>query len=129
MNILKKIAFSLLMTVVLFSVFIFIGYTGLFVVLETKFYNKHAEQIYKERVQKESDYINTYIDENKQRYKAVLNDLDIQKIYTSQWDEKYILKLHNLFKLLLEQYPGIEFVWFYDKKGLIQYHRFCREKC
>lgn len=79
MNILKKIALSLLMTVVLFSVFVFIGYTGLFLMLETKFYNKHVEQIYREQVQSEVNEINAYVKENKIRFRTVLDDLDIQK--------------------------------------------------
>lgn len=121
MNTLQKVAFSLIITVVLFSIFIFIGFTGLFSVLETKFYNKRIEQVYIQRVEEEAKQIEIYNNENKERFLSILKDIDIQKIFTSQWDEQYILKLHNLFQLFLEQYPGIEFVWFYDEKGLIHY--------
>ncbi|MHA1668667.1 MAG: hypothetical protein ACTSUR_08420, partial [Candidatus Heimdallarchaeaceae archaeon] len=121
MNALQRIALSLLITVILSSIFVFLAFTGLFSAFELEFFNKRVQTINQNELTKKIDDINTFNKNYQERFKSILDDLDIQKIYTSQWDEEYITKFHNLIRLFEEEYKGIQFIWFYDDKLLIHY--------
>ena len=121
MNALQRIALSLLITVILSSIFVFLAFTGLFSAFELEFFNKRVQTINQNELSNKIENISTYHYKYQERFTSILNDLDIQKIYTSQWDEEYITKFHNLIHLFEEQYQGIQFIWFYDDKFLIHY--------
>ncbi|MHA1667271.1 MAG: hypothetical protein ACTSUR_01335, partial [Candidatus Heimdallarchaeaceae archaeon] len=121
MNALQRIALSLLITVILSSIFIFMAFTGLFSSFELEFFNKRVQAINQNELLVKIDDISSFHAKYKERFNSILLDLNIQKIYTSQWDEDYIIKFHNLIRLFEEEFRGIQFIWFYDEKLLIHY--------
>ena len=121
MNTLQKIALSLLITVIIFSIFVFFAFTGLFSNFELGFFNKRIQEINKSELHKKIEDISLFHRQYINRFDSILEEMDVQKIYTSQWDEEYIVKFHNLIKLFEEEYKGIQFIWFYDNKLQIHY--------
>ena len=121
MNALQRIALSLLITVILSSIFVFLAFTGLFSAFELEFFNKRVQTVNQNELSNKIENISTYHNKYQERFKSILNDLDIQKIYTSQWDEEYITKFHNLIRLFEEEYQGIQFIW--AKKPMIKYKK------
>ncbi len=60
MNALQRIALSLLITVILSSIFVFLAFTGLFSAFELEFFNKRVQTINQNELTKKIDDINTF---------------------------------------------------------------------
>ncbi|MDA3939313.1 MAG: hypothetical protein PF693_08400, partial [Spirochaetia bacterium] len=88
MTSLQRIALSLLITVILSSIFIFLAFTGLFSSFELEFFNQRVQTINQNELKRKFKDINLFHTNYQKRFNSILNDLDIQKIYTSQWDEE-----------------------------------------
>ncbi|MCK5197011.1 MAG: hypothetical protein KAR21_01590, partial [Spirochaetales bacterium] len=121
MNALQRISLSLLITVILSSIVVFVAFTGLFSYFELEFFNKRVQQINQNELDLKIQVINAFHEKYRKRFGLILEGLDIQKIYTSQWDEEYITKFHNLIRLFEVEFHGIQFIWFYDEKYQIHY--------
>ena len=73
MKSLVKIAISLLITVVLFSGFAFLAFSGLFDYIESHFYNQRVERIVVEEVVQAHDSVSDFHKANFERFKPVLD--------------------------------------------------------
>ena len=67
-----KIAFSLLISTILFSGFALLAFSGLFTMVETKFFNPRIKDEYQQSVDAIHSHIKTYHEQNIAHYAAQL---------------------------------------------------------
>ena len=121
MTTIQRISISLLITIVLITGFSFFAYSGFFEYIETTFYNKRVTELYENDLQKKKNIIEQYHKNYRNRFEAVLEEIDVGKIFSPNWDREYIFKHENLFDTLLSEYQGLLLVRFIDENNKIHY--------
>src|SRR6056297_2406842 len=121
MSNIQRVSISLLISIILVTAFAFLAYSGLFEYIETNFYNQRVTELYNQELEKKKSEIESFHKQYINRFSAVLSQVDVQKIYSPNWDREYIFQHNNLFERLHSEYQGLLFVRFIANDNKIHY--------
>jgi hypothetical protein len=112
-----KVSLSLLISLVLFSGFAFLAYSGLFEFLESRFYHPRIEKYYQNQAALLSDKIGQYHNRNIERYGSLLTAPYVPRIFLSEQLSEDIGQRERDFGRLEEELPDFLFSRFIDPEG------------
>ena len=116
-----KVAFSLLITVVIFSVFVVFAFSGLFDLIETRFYNQRITTELVSEVQKTERALEEYHQHNRTVFSSVLSSEHVERSFLPNQSREDIFQRETIFNNLKADFPGLLYVRFVDPKGNIHY--------
>jgi hypothetical protein len=114
MSSVQKLFLSLLITLVLFTVFVFFSFSGLFNYIETHFYNVKIQKDIQRSLNATSAEIESYLGINQEKYKDLLNSDFLKTVYFLNQSREHIFGRENLFGKLLSEAPFLAGVRFID---------------
>ncbi len=121
MKAVQKVTLSLLVAVVVFSLFSLFAFSGLFRVIESNFYDARVRSLLSSNLDADRTAIDSYNQANYSRFAAVLSNDSIRRIYSPNQSAEDIFNRANLFQKLEADYPGLLFVRFIDDRGNIHF--------
>ena len=121
MKSLVRFALSLLISIVLFAVFAFIAFSGLFDYIESRFYDERIEALERQYVQKAIEVLDEYHQENLDRFGLLLQNDALVSIYDANRSREQIGTIRNIFELLKIDYSDFLGVRFIDSDGFIHF--------
>ncbi|MDZ7792523.1 MAG: hypothetical protein U5P10_02165 [Spirochaetia bacterium] len=121
MSNIQRVSISLLISIILVTAFAFLAYSGLFEYIETTFYNQRVTELYEQELQQKKTAIEDFHHQYQSRFSATLSQVDVQKVYSPNWDREYIFQHNNLFDKLHSEYQGLLFVRFVSTDNKIHY--------
>jgi hypothetical protein len=113
----RKAALSLLISLVLFSGFTVLAFTGLFDLVEARFYNPSITAFLNQEVVRDTEIIDGFLSELQRRFAATLKEGAVQRSFLPNQDAEDILERSRLYGSLLESLGGFQFVQFIDAEG------------
>ncbi|HDQ13686.1 MAG TPA: hypothetical protein ENN41_02590, partial [Sediminispirochaeta sp.] len=117
----QRISVSLLVSIVLVTGFAYLAYSGLFEYIETKFFNQRVTEFYLQRLEDKEREVVKFHQRNLEHFSSVLAEVDVQKVFSPNWDKEYIFTHNNLFDSLSAELPGLLYVRFIDQMNRIHY--------
>ncbi|MCF7947890.1 MAG: cache domain-containing protein, partial [Spirochaetia bacterium] len=78
-------------------------------------------ELYEQELQQKKTAIEDFHEQYQSRFSAVLSQVDVQKVYSPNWDREYIFQHNNLFNTLHSEYQGLLFVRFISTDNKIHY--------
>ena len=121
MKAVQKVSLSLLLAVVVFSLFSLFAYSGLFRVIESNFYDARVRSLLTSNLNAARTAIDSYDQANYSRFEAILANNSVRQIYSPNQSTEDIFNRANLFQKLEADYPGLLFVRFIDNRGNIHF--------
>jgi len=121
MSNIQRVSISLLISIILVTAFAFLAYSGLFEYIETTFYNQRVTELYGQELEQKKTAIEDFHHQYQSRFSASLSQVDVQKVYSPNWDREYIFQHNNLFNTLHSEYQGLLFVRFVSIDNKIHY--------
>src|SRR6056297_1990079 len=121
MSNIQRVSISLLISIILVTAFAFLAYSGLFEYIETTFYNQRVTELYGQELEQKKTAIEDFHHQYQSRFSATLSQVDVQKVYSPNWDREYIFQHNNLFNTLHSEYQGLLFVRFVSTDNKIHY--------
>ncbi|AEF83083.1 hypothetical protein [Leadbettera azotonutricia] len=118
MTVSQKAALSLLISVVLFAGFTVLAYTGLFDLVEAKFYNPSIASSLAKEVSKDADSIGGFLTELEGRFQDSLQDAAIKRSFLPNQSAEDIFERSRIYGVLLESLGGLQWVRFVDVGGI-----------
>ena len=113
----QKIALSFLISILLFGGFTILAYTGLFDLLETRFYNQAiTSSIIRGKAQK-TEIIDRFLTEKQAHFSEALNAPAVRRTFLYNQDIEDILTRERIFRSLHESSDGIQWVRLIDSGG------------
>ena len=95
-----KIALTLLISVIVSTVFVFLAFSGLFDFLQTTYYQPRVEYEYRKRLGTYSDSIRTYHLANIERFGPIVTEGFVVRAFLTQQSEEDIFNRRNTFQKL-----------------------------
>ncbi|MDR1411942.1 MAG: hypothetical protein LBI91_07035 [Spirochaetaceae bacterium] len=117
MTLLKKAAFSLVLALLLFAGFALAAYTGLFGLIETRFYNPSVSRAALKEAEQDRDVIQAYFAGLDAIFSAFTGEQALRRSFLPVRNEEDVLERERLSALLLEKQPGLLSVRFIDADG------------
>ena len=102
-----RIALSLLISVVVFSIFAVIAFSGFFAYLETEFYNRRVTDSIKMDLEKLKYSIEEYHETYFNRFSAIIRQEFIARAFLPNLSREDLFLINNTFGTLQSEYPGI----------------------
>ena len=121
MKAVQKVALSLLIAVVVFSLFSLFAFSGLFKLIESNFYDARVKLIVSGTLDASRIAVDAYNTANFDRFRAILADDSVKRIYSPNQSSDDIFNRSNLFEKLKADYPGLMYVRFIDDRGNIHF--------
>ena len=121
MTIIKKAAISLIITLILFSVFTIISYFTLFDFIESKFFNKKILTEVENRIENIRDLIEEYKSNRIELLSAVSNESAIRNSFLINQSREDIFRRENIVNSLIERRVDFNFIRVIDDDGRIHY--------
>ena len=118
MTVSQKAALSLLISVVLAAVFSVLAFTGLFDLIETRFYNPSRINQINNEVEKDAEIIQLFLDELFVNFKASLQEDAVKRSFLPNQAAQDIFERTRIFGMLMESHNGLQSVRFVDAGGL-----------
>jgi len=112
-----KVALSLLITTVIFSLFFFLAYSGLFFYLETKFYSPRAKSEIVRNLERINRGIVNFHNGNIFEFSKELQEDYITRSFLTTQLREDIENRENFFYELKQKYPYLNFVRFIGTEG------------
>jgi hypothetical protein len=113
----QKVAFSLLISVFLFAGFTVLAFTGLFDLVETRFYNPSIIRGLTEDVNRDTAVIQEFLAELQRRFSATLEEAPVKSSFLPNQTAEDIFERTRIYGLLLESLGGLQGVRFIDAGG------------
>ena len=113
----QKAALSLLIAVLLFGAFTALVYTGLFELLEARFYNPSITNSLTADITRNAETIDNFLNELKERFSAVLKEPAVKQSFLPDQQAQDIYERSRIYGLLLESVGGLQWVRFIDSGG------------
>ena len=112
-----KAAVSLVITVFLFAGFAVLSYTGLFDLVESRFYNPSVTRALTKETQGDSVTLQDFFIELQARFIASLDEPAVRRSFLPNQSAQDIYERSRLYGLLLESQAGLQSVRFIDAGG------------
>jgi len=113
----QKISVSLLITVLLFAGFAVLAFTGLFDLVEARFYNPSISKGLSQDVVRDAQAVREYLDEMESRFSGILKEEPVRRSFLPNQSAEDIFERTKLFGMLLESVGGLQSVRFIDFLG------------
>ncbi|MDR0401193.1 MAG: hypothetical protein LBH51_09680 [Treponema sp.] len=117
MNISHKIIFSLLISALIFTVFTAAAFTGLFDMVETRFYNPQIARGLNREAAEDARVIGDFLAELDNRFAAALAGESVKRSFLPDHAEEDMGERSRIFGILLNSLPGLRSVRFVDAGG------------
>ncbi|MDR0641435.1 MAG: hypothetical protein LBG07_03145 [Treponema sp.] len=117
MSIPRKIIFSLLISVVVFVFFAAAAFTGLFDLVETRFYNPRILRGLNREIEEDARVIGALLDELRDRFIIVAGEEAVRRSFLSGQTEEDTFDRSRIFGSLLNSLPALRSVRFVDAGG------------
>jgi hypothetical protein len=117
MNISRKAVFSLLISTLLFAVFAALAFTGLFDLVEARFYNPAVARAIGREIDADTQVIDEFFEELQIRFAATLNEGAVRRSLLSDLESEDIALRASLYGELLGSLGGLQSVRFIDSGG------------
>ena len=113
----KKAALSLLIAVILFGIFSFFAFTGLFDLLQTHFYNPAIiNNIIRDNA-RNAEFIDKFLSDMNDRFSETLKTGEVRRSFLSSQSQDDIDARSRIYSLLIRSFEGIEWVRFIESGG------------
>ncbi|MDR1863149.1 MAG: hypothetical protein LBQ67_04420 [Treponema sp.] len=112
-----KAAFSLLISVFLFAGLTVLAYTGLFDLVEARFYNPSVTRALARETEKDAELIQNFLGDLQNRFFATLREPAVRRSFLPNQSGEDIFERSRIFGLLLESAGGLQSVRFIDAGG------------
>jgi hypothetical protein len=116
-TIVQKAAFSILVSIVVLAVFSVIAFTGLFNLVETRFYNPSIMRFLTGETEADAQAVEIFLTGLQNDFAGTLNIDAVKQSFLSRQDDQDILERAGIFGLLFESQKGLQSVRFVDKGG------------
>ena len=113
----QKAALSLLISVLLFGAFAALAYTGLFNLIEARFYNPSITSSVAHEITRNGDAIDSYFTELQTSFSGTLKDSAVRHSFLPNQNAEDILERSRIYGLLSESVGGLQWVRFIDSGG------------
>ena len=113
----QKAAFSLLISVFLFAGIAVLAYTGLFDLVETRFYASSLTNSLSRETGKDAQLIQDFLANLQNRFSSTLNEPAIRRSFLPNQSAEDIFERTRIFGMLLESISGLQWVRFVDHNG------------
>jgi hypothetical protein len=114
----QKAALSLLISVFLFAGFAVLAYTGLFDLVEARFYNPAITKSLNREVSLDSETVRDFLIELQNRFSETLNEPAVRRSILPNQSAEDIFERTRLYGVLLESLGGLQSVRFVDSGGI-----------
>jgi hypothetical protein len=112
-----KAVFSLLISVILFAVFSVLAYTGIFDLVEARFYNPSIARDQREETALDAELMGRLVLEWEEQFAATLDETAVRRSFLPTQSEEDIFDRSRIFGLLQERLRGLQWVRFVDMRG------------
>jgi hypothetical protein len=113
----QKAALSLLISVFLFAGFAVLAFSGLFDVVESRFYNPSITRSLQREVALDSETIQEFLEELQTRFAETLNEPAVRRSVLPNQSAEDIFERTRIYGTLLESLGGLQSVRFVDSGG------------
>jgi hypothetical protein len=113
----RKAALSLLISVFLFAAFTALAFTGLFDLVETRFYNPAVARAVGREIDADAQVIEAFFAELRIRFAATLDEGAVRRSFLSGQESGDIARRASLYGELMESLGGLQSVRFIDSGG------------
>jgi hypothetical protein len=117
MSVLRKIILSLLISALIFAVFSAAALTGLFDLVELRFYNPRILRALNRETAEDTRVIGSLLEELGGRFSAALEGDAVRRSFLPNQTEEDIFERSRIFGLMLNSIPGLRSVRFVDAGG------------
>jgi hypothetical protein len=114
----QKAALSLLISVFLFAGVAVLAYTGLFDLVETRFYNPSIAQSLARETERNAEAIQDFFSSLDSRFSASLNEPAVKRSFLPNQSAGDIFERSRIYGVLLESIGGLQAVRFVDYNGI-----------
>jgi len=117
MTVSQKVSVSLLISVLLFAAFSVIAFTGLFDLIEARFYNPSITKQALQEITTDANLVDGYIKEIQGRFSDLLKEPSVQRSFLPNQSAEDIFERSKAAGLLLEATGGLQWIRFIDAGG------------
>ncbi|GAB1483529.1 hypothetical protein MASR2M78_23450 [Treponema sp.] len=117
MTVAQKVSVSLLVAVLLFAAFAALAFTGLFDLVEARFYNPSITKGLAREVSSDALATQDFVTELCSRFSAILDDEAVKRSFLPNQSAEDIFERSRLLGSLQEQVSGLQSVRFVDQGG------------
>jgi hypothetical protein len=117
MNLPQRIILSLILSVVFFAAFSLLAFTGLFDLVETRFYTPQLVKSLNGEVDRLSQTITALLEDLEDRFAETLENGAVKRSFLPNQAAEDILERSRLYGLLMSSLPGLRTVRFVDAGG------------
>ena len=114
----QKAALSLLISVLLFGGFTALTYTGLFDLIEARFYNPSITSSLTNTISRNAEAIDNYLVDLQTQFSGTMKDHAIKRSFLPDQRSEDIFERSRVYGLLLESVSGLQWIRFIDSGGL-----------
>ncbi|MCL2880441.1 MAG: hypothetical protein FWF29_09365, partial [Treponema sp.] len=114
----QKAALSLLISVFLFSGVAVLAYTGLFDMVETRFYTSSLTRSLTRETTGDAGILQDYLNSLNDRFSATLNEPAVRRSFLPNQSADDIFERTRIYGTLLESLSGLQWVRFVDYNGV-----------
>jgi hypothetical protein len=115
--IVRKAALSLLISILLFAVFTVFAFTGLFDLVDARFYNPAVARAIGREIEADTQVIEEFFRELRSRFAATLEEGAVRRSLLADLESEDIARRAKLYGELLESLGGLQSVRFIDSGG------------
>ena len=113
----QKAALSLLISVLLFGAFTALTYTGLFDLIETRFYNPSITNSLTRDISRNAEAIDNFLIQLQTRFSGTLKDSAVRHSFLPDQNAEDIYERSRIYGLLMESIDGLQGIRFIDSGG------------
>jgi hypothetical protein len=117
MTLLKKAAFSLVLAILLFAGFAVSAYTGLFGIIETRFYNPSVNRAALQEAERDREVVQGYFDKIDKNFAGFIGEQALRRSFLPNPVEDDLVERDRLSFLLAEEQAGLRSIRFIDSNG------------
>jgi hypothetical protein len=114
----QKAALTLLISVVLFAGFTVLAFTGLFDLVEARFYNPSITASLTREIEQDTKTIQDFLSELQSRFAVTLQETSVKRSFLPNQSAEDIFERTRIYGILIETQTGLQSVRFVDAGGI-----------